>query len=201
MEGYIRNLNTEKLWKFRPYYLADNGTYYYGDWVGVDPTNISFFEPTIHTYDKIVITGNTALVKGYALGGSDDVTVQGFKYWKSAGGGSNRATSTDIPNNAKTIEASGTVMEVSLSGLDYDSSYSYVAFATTSKGTYYGDIKTFETGNDPTGINTIKMDNAPTEDVHEVARFNMQGRRIATPEKGINIIKMSDGTTRKILVK
>ena len=92
-------------------------------------------------------------------------------------------------------------MEVSLSGLDYDSSYSYVAFATTSKGTYYGDIKTFETGNDPTGINTIKMDNAPTEDVHEVARFNMQGRRIATPEKGINIIKMSDGTTRKILVK
>ncbi len=201
MEGYIRNLNTEKLWKFRPYYLADNGTYYYGDWVGVDPTNISFFEPTVHTYDKIVVNGNTALVKGYALGGSDDVTVQGFKYWKSAGGGSNRVSSTDIPDNAKTIEASGTVMEVSLSDLDYDSSYSYVAFATTSKGTYYGEIKTFETGNDPTGINTIKMDNTSTEGVHEIARFNMQGRRIATPEKGINIVKMSDGTTKKVLVK
>lgn len=201
MEGYIRNLNTEKLWKFRPYYLADNGTYYYGDWVGVDPTNTSFFEPTVHTYDKIVVNGNTALVKGYALGGSDDVTVQGFKYWKSAGSGSNRVSSTDIPGNAKTIEASGTVMEVSLSDLDYDSSYSYVAFATTSKGTYYGEIKTFETGNDPTGINTIKMDNTSTEGVHEIARFNMQGRRIATPEKGINIVKMSDGTTKKVLVK
>lgn len=31
MEGYIRNLNTEKLWKFRPYYLSNSGTYYYGD--------------------------------------------------------------------------------------------------------------------------------------------------------------------------
>ena len=149
MEGYIRNLNTEKLWKFRPYYLADNGTYYYGDWVGVDPTNTSFFEPTVHTYDKIVVNGNTALVKGYALGGSDDVTVQGFKYWKSAGGGSNRVSSADIPSGAKTVEASGTVMEVSLSDLDYDSSYSYVTFVTTSKGTYYGEIKTFETGKEP----------------------------------------------------
>ena len=201
MEGYIRNLNTEKLWKFRPYYLADNGTYYYGDWVGIDPTNVSYFEPTVHTYAKIEISGNTALVKGYALSGSDDVTVQGFKYWKSEGSGSNRVSSTDIPSNAKTIEASGTVMEVSLSDLDYDSSYNYVVFATTSKGTYYGEIKTFKTANAPTGIDTIKMDNASTDGVHEIARFNMQGRRIAIPEKGINIVKMSDGTTKKVLVK
>lgn len=201
MEGFIRNLNTEKLWKFRPYYLADNGTYYYGDWVGIDPTNVSYFEPTVHTYAKIEISGNTALVKGYALSGSDDVTVQGFKYWKSEGSGSNRVSSTDIPSNAKTIEASGTVMEVSLSDLDYDSSYNYVVFATTSKGTYYGEIKTFKTANAPTGIDTIKMDNASTDGVHEIARFNMQGRRIAIPEKGINIVKMSDGTTKKVLVK
>ena len=201
MEGYIRNLNTEKLWKFRPYYLADNGTYYYGDWVGLDPTNTSYFEPTVHTYAKIDVNGNTALIKGYALGGSDEVTVQGFKYWKNAGGGSSRVSETDIPSTAKTIEASGTVMEVSLSDLDYESSYNYVAFVTTSKGTYYGEIKTFETGNNPTGINDVKIDKAFTEDVHEIARYNMQGRRITTPEKGINIVKMSDGTTRKVFVK
>ena len=201
MEGYIRSLNTEKLWKFRPYYLADNGTYYYGDWVGIDPTNVSYFEPTVHTYAKIVISGNTALVKGYALNGSDDVTVQGFKYWKTTGSSPSRASSADIPSNAKTIEASGTVMEVSLSDLDYDSSYNYVVFATTSKGNYYGEIKTFKTANAPTGIDTIKMDNASTDGVHEIARFNMQGRRIAIPEKGINIVKMSDGTTKKVLVK
>ena len=201
MEGYIRNLNTDKLWKFRPYYLADNGTYYYGDWIGLDPTNISYFEPTVHTYSQIGVKGNTALIKGYALGGSDDITVQGFKYWKNAGSGSNRVSSTDIPGTANTVEASGTIMEVSLSNLDYESSYSYVAFATTSKGTYYGEIKTFDTDSDPTGINGIKVDNATTASVHEIARYNMQGRRITTPEKGVNIIKMSDGTTKKVFVK
>ena len=201
MEGYIRNLSTDKLWKFRPYYLSDAGTYYYGDWVGVDPTNTSYFEPTVHTYAKIEITGNTALVKGYSLGGSDEVTVQGFKYWKSDGGSSNRVAAQDIPSTAKTIEATGTMMEVSLSGLDYESSYSYVAFVSTSKGTYYGEIKTFKTGVNSTGINNIKKDNKSTENAHEVARYNMQGRRIAAPEKGINIVKMSDGTTKKVLVK
>ena len=201
MEGYIRNLSTDKLWKFRPYYLSDAGTYYYGDWVGIDPTNTSYFEPTVHTYAKIEITGNTALVKGYSLGGSDEVTVQGFKYWKSDGGSSNRVAAQDIPSTAKTIEATGTMMEVSLSGLDYESSYSYVAFVSTSKGTYYGEIKTFKTGVNSTGINNIKKDNKSTENVHEVARYNMQGRRIVAPEKGINIVKMSDGTTKKVLVK
>ena len=58
MEGYIRNLNTDKLWKFRPYYLSDSGTYYYGDWMGLDPTNTSYFEPTVHTYAKIEVEGN-----------------------------------------------------------------------------------------------------------------------------------------------
>ena len=201
MEGYIRNLNTDKLWKYRPYYLADNGTYYYGDWIGLDPTNISYFEPTVHTYSQIGVKGNTALIKGYALGGSDDITVQGFKYWKNAGSGSNRVSSTDIPGTANTVEASGTIMEVSLSNLDYESSYSYVAFATTSKGTYYGEIKTFDTDSDPTGINGIKVDNATTASVHEIARYNMHGRRITTAEKGINIIRMSDGTSRKVVVK
>lgn len=34
-----------------------------------------------------------------------------------------------------------------------------------------------------------------------VARYNVNGVQIAAPVKGINIVKMSDGTTRKVLVK
>lgn len=37
--------------------------------------------------------------------------------------------------------------------------------------------------------------------VHEVARYNAAGRMIAAPQKGLNIIRMSDGTVRKVLVK
>ena len=39
--------------------------------------------------------------------------------------------------------------------------------------------------------------NAPTES----ARFSLDGRRLTSPQKGINIIRRSDGTTRKEFVK
>lgn len=38
-------------------------------------------------------------------------------------------------------------------------------------------------------------------DATVVARYNVNGVQIAAPVKGINIVKMSDGTTRKVLVK
>lgn len=34
-----------------------------------------------------------------------------------------------------------------------------------------------------------------------IARYNLSGHRITAPQRGINILKMSDGTTRKIMVK
>ena len=92
MEGYIRNMNTDKLWNYRAYYLSDAGTYYYGDWVGLDPSNTSYFEPTVHTYADISTSGKVALIRGYVLNGTDKVTVQGFKYWKAA----NKGNSLDI---------------------------------------------------------------------------------------------------------
>lgn len=34
-----------------------------------------------------------------------------------------------------------------------------------------------------------------------IARYNLSGHRITAPQRGINILKMSDGTTRKVMVK
>ncbi len=201
MEGYIRNLNTEKLWKFRPYYLSNSGTYYYGDWVGLDPTNTSYFEPTVHTYAKIKVEGNTALVKGYALSGTDKVTVQGFKYWKKVSGGNAQRRAVSIPTDAKTVEASGQVMTAELKDLDYNSEYTYVAFVKTAEGeTFYGEEQTFATGEDPTGIESIDAESTSDEPVVEIARYNMNGQRIDAPQKGVNIIRYSNGTTKKVYV-
>lgn len=148
IEGYIKNLNTDKLWKFRPYYLSDDGTYHYGDWMGMDPTNTSYFEPTVHTYGTISIEGNTALVRGYALGGTDDVVVKGFKYWRTqpnATGQQKKAPA--FPADVITVEATGQQkMSANLTGLEYNSTYHYVAFATTSAGeTFYGEEQMFTT--------------------------------------------------------
>ena len=37
--------------------------------------------------------------------------------------------------------------------------------------------------------------------VEETVRYNVSGQRISSPQKGLNIVKMSDGTTRKIMCK
>ena len=46
-------------------------------------------------------------------------------------------------------------------------------------------------------IETVKADN----DATEVARYDIYGHRLSEPTKGINIVKYSDGTTRKEFVK
>ena len=196
MEGYIRNLNTEKLWKFRPYYESNSGNRYYGDWVGLDPSNTSYFEPTVHTYAKVEVNGNRAEVKGYAMRGTDNVTSQGFKYWKNVAGA--RGAASDISANAKTVEANGQVMTAQLTGLDYESDYCYVAFVTTSENeTFYGEMQTFKTGVDTSGIEDARVTKEPTV----TARYDLRGRRLNAPQTGVNILKMSDGTTRKVFVK
>ncbi|MDY6438645.1 MAG: leucine-rich repeat domain-containing protein [Prevotella sp.] len=212
MEGYIRNLNAEKLWKFRPYYLADDGTYYYGDWMGLDPTNTSYFEPTVHTYANINVEGNTALVKGYALGGTDKITVQGFKYWKAANLAPSgdlaleaRKASPAIPADAQTIEAEGRVMEATLSGLDYECTYSYVAFAKTDEGTFYGEVKTFTTGPDATGIEVVRVASSEAKAVDDKVKgiYTLTGVKLSddaadlkTLKRGIYIVN-----GRKVAVK
>jgi hypothetical protein len=204
IEGYIKNMNTNKLWKYRPYYLSDSGVYHYGDWMGVDPTNTSYFEPTVHTYSKVTIKGNTALVKGYALSGTDEVKVQGFKYWKTNHGGNLHNKVIAVPTDAMTVELNNKqqMMTTILTGLEYDSEYTCVAFVTTTDGnTYYGEEQKFITGANPTGIESIDVNNTSEGSPIEVARYNMNGQQIDAPQKGVNIIRMSDGTTKKVYVK
>lgn len=200
MEGYIRNLNTEKLWKYRPYYESNSGNRYYGDWVGIDPTNTSYFEPTVHTYSQVSVDGNKAMVKGYVMRGSDNVTAQGFKYWKAtAKARSTMSSNATVPSTAMTITASGNIMEAELPDLDFEATYYYVTFVTTSEGeTFYGEERTFTTGSDLTGIEGVTTS---ANETVEVARYDLRGRKLATPQPGLNIIRMSDGTTRKQMVK
>lgn len=49
-----------------------------------------------------------------------------------------------------------------------------------------------------TGINGVKANGV---NAVEVARYTMDGRQVSAPVKGINLVKMSDGTTQKVLVK
>ena len=199
MEGYIRSVNSNFLWKFRPYYTSNAGNTYYGEWKGLDPSDYSYFEPTVHTYATINVQGNSAEVKGYAMRGTDNVTSQGFMYWPNTSSAStSRKKVTSVPASAMVVQAKGNVMTATLEDLEYETTYCYVAFVTTSEGeTFYGELQTFSTDVDPDGLETIR----DAEEVIEVARYDLSGRKLDKPQKGINIIRYSDGTSRKVLIK
>lgn len=55
------------------------------------------------------------------------------------------------------------------------------------------DIREMET----TAIESVNADGQVTE----TARYNLQGERLATPQKGINLIYMSNGQVKKVLVQ
>lgn len=48
-----------------------------------------------------------------------------------------------------------------------------------------------------TGISDV---NAAEGGVTEVARFTVDGKRLDRPQPGVNIVRMSDGTVRKVVV-
>ncbi len=204
LEGYIRNLNTEKYWKVRPYYMANDGTYYYGEWGGFDPTNTSYFEPTVHTYAKINVSGNKAQISGYVQRATDAVSKQGFKYWVQENNGNARGAGISIPSGAKTVEAEGRVMEVELTGLKPNTTYAYVAFVTTVEGeTFYGKQLSFTTGDDPEASVT---GDANGNGVVEIGDVTSVLTLMATPEatgynnkaadaNGNGVIEIGDVTT------
>ncbi len=50
-----------------------------------------------------------------------------------------------------------------------------------------------------TGIEAAPITTA--SEAKEVARYSVDGQRLKAPVKGLNIVKYSDGTTKKIMVK
>ena len=71
------------------------------------------------------------------------------------------------------------------------------------KGTYY-DYWLSEFGYfenivefDPTGINNVITSN----DAKELSRYSVNGQRLSAPTKGLNIVKYSDGSVKKVAVQ
>ena len=65
------------------------------------------------------------------------------------------------------------------------------------KGSVFNDIE-----DDLKAIVTGVSATAPSSvEAVETARYNLQGVRIYAPQRGVNIVKMSDGTQKKVLVK
>ena len=74
----------------------------------------------------------------------------------------------------------------------------YIAgFAMDEKYAYNGYV--IDIGSEAAGVKAVKV--ADGEAAVEVARYGINGTRLAAPVKGVNIVKMSDGTVKKVIVK
>ena len=199
LEGYIKNLQSTSYYDVRAFYKAADGTYYYSDWKTFDPSDFSYFEPTVHTYPTSEVTANSASVKGYVLPGSDEIINQGIEYWENDNATASKKVLSDTAddNGVNTIFANGQVMLVTLSDLNPATTYSYRAFVTTQAGVTYGEEQSFTTLGEA-GIGSVGVD-SPERVV--IGYFDLSGRRYENPQRGLNIVVYSDGSTEKVIVK
>ena len=156
LEGYIKNLQSTSYYNVRAFYKDAAGNYTYTDWVTFDPSDFSYFEPTVHTYPANEVSASSATVKGYVLPGSDEILKQGIEYWKVGGANAPMKVMSPLAASSKdTVFATGQVMIVTLNNLKPGTDYCYRAFVTTQAGTTYGEEQTFTTG---IGVGDVNAD-------------------------------------------
>lgn len=199
MEGYIRNLQPTSYYNVRAFYKDNSDKYYYGEWVTFDPSDFSYFDPTVHTYSVDMISHNSAGVRGYAMPGSEEIEEQGFEYWptNTQQQSVRRVSAPMAIPQANTVFSTGQVMTATLSDLTADTEYMVRSFVKTATSTYYGEEQSFRTAI-YSGVDDIAVDSAETV---PVAYYNLTGVRSDVPFAGLNIVLYSDGHTEKAILK
>ena len=198
LEGYVKNLQSTSYYNVRAFYKSAEGNYYYGNWVTFDPSDFSYFEPTVHTYEAVEIGSSSAKVKGYVLAGTDDIIEQGFEYWLTGKSESKAMRVKAIAeNNVTTVLGTGQVMTATLTDLQPSSTYCFRSFVKTASGTTYGEEQRFTT-DASTDIGCVETD---ASSLVIIGYYDLNGRKYNEPQKGVNIIRYSDGSARKILIK
>jgi len=183
-----------------------------GGWTQINVSEPSYCEPVLYTHDASAVFDYRRLYscyvgfKGVVFSGTDEIIEQGFEYWEV----------TDKDDEELQPATEGEVYKITTENSGYKglsylyaehhefkpmASYAARVYATTEKGTFYGNVKTFTT-EIFTGIEAIKQENADCGgDDETISRYNLNGEPVPPSYRGIQIIRMKNGTTRKILVK
>lgn len=167
LAGSLRNLDSTVIYQFRPYHITPQGGYFYGGWTEFNTADATeYYETDVRTFDTAEVNDNSSTIQGYTLDGTEEIISQGFEYWIV-----NDAPATRSSNEVNTVTVSGIIMNVTLTDLEYNSTYRYRAFATTESGTIYGEEMEFSTGDKPAvGIEVIEQ--ADSEELNVRLREN-----------------------------
>lgn len=175
MTGALRNLSASTYNKFRPFYKAESGKTWYGEWSAFGTADAYvYFDPTVRTYAAVCHDENSATVSGFIIAGSDDIKEQGFEYWKrdDAYATTKHATATTDDNTHQTVVATGQRMSAVLQNLEPNTTYIVRAYVTTEHGTTYGEEQIFSTPYS-TAIGEVELDEAYSD--HLAAKVTKVG--------------------------
>ena len=125
------------------------------------------------------IFNDVAIASSY-VGGSNQVSSQTL----TAGENAEVSYTLNLPTYAKLKNA-----------LQMDQIY-VIAVLIASDGSVANVAKVKVADYDPTAISGIH-----TATATEAARYTLDGRQVSAPQRGLNIIRLSDGTVRKVIVK
>ena len=175
MTGALRNLSSSTYYKFRPFYKAESGKTWYGQWSAFGTADAYvYFDPTVRTYAVVCHDENSATVSGFIIAGSDDIKEQGFEYWKrdDAYATTKHTTATTDDNTHQTVVATGQRMSAVLQNLEPNTTYIVRAYVTTEHGTTYGEEQIFSTPYS-TAIGEVELDEAYSD--HLAAKVTKVG--------------------------
>lgn len=175
MTGALRNLSANTYYKFRPFYKAESGKTWYGEWSAFGTADAYvYFDPTVRTYAVVCHDENSATVSGFIIAGSDDIKEQGFEYWKrdDAYTTAKHTTATTDDNTHQTVVATGQRMSAVLQNLEPSTTYIVRAYVTTEHGTTYGKEQIFSTPHS-TAIGEVELDEAYSD--HLAAKVTKVG--------------------------
>lgn len=175
MTGALRNLSASTYYKFRPFYKAESGKTWYGEWSAFGTADAYvYFDPTVRTYAAVCHDENSATVSGFIIAGSDDIKEQGFEYWKrdDAYTTAKHTTATTDDNTHQTVVATGQCMSAILQNLEPNTTYIVRAYVTTEHGTTYGEEQIFSTPYS-TAIGEVELDEAYSD--HLAAKVTKVG--------------------------
>lgn len=93
------------------------------------------------------------------------------------------------------------LIHLPLSSTVYINATLYVPTGTKEKYMQADGWKNFFTIQEMEEETTAIASTTIKKDKNILGRYNASGQRLNTPQKGINIIKYSDGTTKKVIIK
>ena len=141
--GALGNLNSEKYYKYRPYYKADDGTIFRGDWSIFTTGDYNvFFDPDVHTKEPVVLSDGGIVLLLFFAEGTEEILEKGFELIKKA---LEKIGTRSADDDVTRVIVNDNGTSATVKDLEPGTEYVYRSYVKTASGTTYGEEVTFKT--------------------------------------------------------